>query len=114
MCPQAVCKQAKVHIYQEDTHIFSHSKLNVFFSYLLNSMDGFKVVKLNEVVRQMDMVITCTGKSGYGSLTLIRFLYCVQPLAQMHSGRCPCIQKRTPASELSCEVGRENQYLLIL
>ncbi|KTF90183.1 hypothetical protein cypCar_00018747 [Cyprinus carpio] len=27
-------------------------------------MDGFKVVKLNEVVRQMDMVITCTGNKN--------------------------------------------------
>lgn len=24
-------------------------------------MDGFRVIKLNEVVRQADMVITCTG-----------------------------------------------------
>ena len=24
-------------------------------------MDGFRVVKLNEVIRSMDMVITCTG-----------------------------------------------------
>ncbi|XP_051525160.1 S-adenosylhomocysteine hydrolase-like protein 1 isoform X2 [Myxocyprinus asiaticus] len=27
-------------------------------------MDGFKVVKLNEVVRQIDMVITCTGNKN--------------------------------------------------
>ncbi|KAI4902298.1 hypothetical protein NFI96_034716 [Prochilodus magdalenae] len=27
-------------------------------------MDGFRVVKLNEVVRQMDMVITCTGNKN--------------------------------------------------
>lgn len=33
-------------------------------SYLLfDSMDGFRVVKLNEVIRQVDVVITCTGKS---------------------------------------------------
>lgn len=25
------------------------------------SMDGFRVVKLSEVIRQMDVVITCTG-----------------------------------------------------
>lgn len=25
------------------------------------SMDGFKVVKLNEVIRQVDIIITCTG-----------------------------------------------------
>ena len=24
-------------------------------------MDGFRVVKLSEVIRQMDVVITCTG-----------------------------------------------------
>ncbi len=36
--------------------------------YLPHSMDGFRVVKLNEVVRQMDMVITCTGMSGYSWL----------------------------------------------
>lgn len=25
------------------------------------SMDGFRLVKLNEVIRQVDIVITCTG-----------------------------------------------------
>lgn len=25
-------------------------------------MDGFRVVKLNEVIRQVDVVITCTGE----------------------------------------------------
>ena len=33
-------------------------------------MDGFRVVKLNEVIRQMDLVITCTGKLTH-SATLI-------------------------------------------
>lgn len=27
-------------------------------------MDGFKVVKLNEVIRLVDIIITCTGNSG--------------------------------------------------
>ena len=27
-----------------------------------SSMDGFRVVKLNEVIRQVDVVITCTGE----------------------------------------------------
>lgn len=26
-------------------------------------MDGFRLVKLNEVIRQVDIVITCTGRS---------------------------------------------------
>lgn len=26
-------------------------------------MDGFRLVKLNEVIRQVDIVITCTGQS---------------------------------------------------
>ena len=29
--------------------------------YLTDSMDGFHVVKLSEVVRTVDIVITCTG-----------------------------------------------------
>lgn len=27
-------------------------------------MDGFRLVKLNEVIRQVDIVITCTGQSS--------------------------------------------------
>lgn len=27
-------------------------------------MDGFRVVKLNEVIRQVDVVITCTGNKN--------------------------------------------------
>lgn len=30
------------------------------------SMDGFRVVKLSEVIRQVDVVITCTGRDGGG------------------------------------------------
>lgn len=37
--------------------------LNLFFLFCVNSMDGFRVVKLNEVIRQVDVIITCTGKS---------------------------------------------------
>lgn len=29
------------------------------------SMDGFRLVKLNEVIRQVDIVITCTGWSSH-------------------------------------------------
>ncbi|MGH0125716.1 UNVERIFIED_CONTAM: hypothetical protein FKN15_027311, partial [Acipenser sinensis] len=29
---------------------------------ILDGMDGFRLVKLNEVIRQVDIVITCTGK----------------------------------------------------
>lgn len=29
-------------------------------------MDGFRVVKLSEVIRQVDVVITCTGRDGEG------------------------------------------------
>lgn len=32
----------------------------------LASMDGFRVVKLSEVIRQVDVVITCTGRDGGG------------------------------------------------
>lgn len=35
--------------------------LNIFHL-CVNSMDGFRVVKLNEVIRQVDVIITCTGK----------------------------------------------------
>lgn len=31
---------------------------------LFGSMDGFRVMKLNEVIRQVDVVITCTGKAA--------------------------------------------------
>lgn len=30
-------------------------------------MEGFRVMKLNEVIRQMDVVITCTGNQVYDS-----------------------------------------------
>lgn len=30
------------------------------------SMDGFRLVKLNEVIRQVDIVITCTGTGPGG------------------------------------------------
>ncbi len=30
---------------------------------LVFSMDGFRVMKLDEVVRQIDILITCTGQS---------------------------------------------------
>lgn len=30
-----------------------------------HSMDGFRVVKLSEVIRQMDVVITCTGTAPH-------------------------------------------------
>lgn len=36
--------------------------LSPFFA----SMDGFRVVKLSEVIRQVDVVITCTGRDGEG------------------------------------------------
>lgn len=29
-------------------------------------MDGFRVVKLSEVIRQVDVVITCTGRERQG------------------------------------------------
>lgn len=29
--------------------------------FVFYSMDGFRVVKLNEVIRQVDVIITCTG-----------------------------------------------------
>lgn len=39
-------------------------------------MDGFRVVKLNEVIRQVDVVITCTGKyqcfGVHGGLVTLR------------------------------------------
>lgn len=37
-----------------------------FFPIFPPSMDGFRLVKLNEVIRQVDIVITCTG-TGAGN-----------------------------------------------
>lgn len=37
--------------------------LTLFVPSVLSSMDGFRLVKLNEVIRQVDIVITCTGQS---------------------------------------------------
>uniref|UniRef100_A0AAY4B9K2 S-adenosyl-L-homocysteine hydrolase NAD binding domain-containing protein n=1 Tax=Denticeps clupeoides TaxID=299321 RepID=A0AAY4B9K2_9TELE len=39
-----------------------HTHASGFF--FNNSMDGFRVMKLNEVIRQVDMVITCTGNKN--------------------------------------------------
>lgn len=35
--------------------------LSLLFPPSSPSMDGFRLVKLNEVIRQVDIVITCTG-----------------------------------------------------
>ncbi|KTG46400.1 hypothetical protein cypCar_00003977 [Cyprinus carpio] len=47
-------------------HMKSVNELKCLFIcfYLPHSMDGFRVLKLNEVVRQMDMIITCTGNKN--------------------------------------------------
>lgn len=45
--------------------------LNIYF--FSPSMDGFKVVKLNEVIRQVDIIITCTGNSAWNLLFLNLF-----------------------------------------
>lgn len=37
--------------------------VTLFIRSVLSSMDGFRLVKLNEVIRQVDIVITCTGQS---------------------------------------------------
>lgn len=39
--------------------LFSMRSIQIFVC--SHSMDGFRVVKLSEVIRQMDVVITCTG-----------------------------------------------------
>jgi len=41
-----------------------HIVFNLFFNGIF-SMDGFRVVKLNEVVKNVDVVITCTGMRYY-------------------------------------------------
>lgn len=40
-------------------------------------MDGFRLVKLNEVIRQVDIVITCTGEFN----TPLIFFFFVKPLS---------------------------------
>lgn len=37
------------------------------------SMDGFRLVKLNEVIRQVDIVITCTGMAVMFRVWGVRF-----------------------------------------
>lgn len=36
-------------------------------------MDGFRLVKLNEVIRQVDIVITCTGMAVRFQVGGVRF-----------------------------------------
>lgn len=49
-------------------------------------MDGFKVMKLDEIVRNLDLVITCTGKySGWIDIYLFFFFYVSQPQHFCHS-----------------------------
>lgn len=36
-------------------------------------MDGFRLVKLNEVIRQVDIVITCTGMAVMFQVWGVRF-----------------------------------------
>lgn len=42
-------------------HCVCAAQTNENVSAYPHSMDGFRVVKLSEVIRQMDVVITCTG-----------------------------------------------------
>ena len=37
--------------------------------WFLDSMDGFRVVKLSEVVRHVDVIITCTGNYACQALS---------------------------------------------
>lgn len=54
------------------SHYFNHILEQNIMKYCKNllsfasfySMDGFRVIKLSEVVRHVDMVITCTGNCG--------------------------------------------------
>lgn len=46
-------------------------KLNLFPLLCANSMDGFRVVKLNEIIRQVDVIITCTGNSSWNNAGVI-------------------------------------------
>lgn len=48
---------------EQPEHLFFHWCDRLLFTLLFDSMDGFRVVKLNEVIRQVDVVITCTGKA---------------------------------------------------
>lgn len=47
-----------------------HGPSSPFFA----SMDGFRVVKLSEVIRQVDVVITCTGRDRQGWSRLRSFI----------------------------------------
>lgn len=49
----------------------TRSMLNLFRLLCLISMDGFRVVKLNEVIRQVDVIITCTGKLPFKAIPLM-------------------------------------------
>lgn len=47
----------------------SFLRLNTEHTPFCPSMDGFKVVKLNEVIRLVDITITCTGNSMSNSMS---------------------------------------------
>lgn len=65
----------------DTAHCFAYSV--AFFS---SSMDGFRVVKLNEVIRQVDVVITCTGECQHFILQVDVGMTC--------TGECQCRSAR--------------------
>ncbi|CAG12135.1 unnamed protein product, partial [Tetraodon nigroviridis] len=44
--------------------LWARTRSHLCIRSLLSSMDGFRLVKLNEVIRQVDIVITCTGNKN--------------------------------------------------
>ena len=44
----------------------------ISFFLFLSSMDGFRVVKIDMVIKQIDILITCTGKECF------LFFYCMR------------------------------------
>lgn len=49
------------------------------------SMDGFRVVKLSEVIRQMDVVITCTGTVPHAAISITYALIITVIHSEMHT-----------------------------
>lgn len=58
----SMVNDCKVFQYSVSCHLFLLFRKTISNLYLSShSMDGFRLVKLNEVIRQVDIVITCTG-----------------------------------------------------
>lgn len=75
------------------------------------SMDGFRVVKLSEVIRQMDVVITCTGTAPPAVTSITYAMIITVSSANKHALIHSNKKQTTPKSD--CQHVTTTVYMLL-